>query len=91
MFQKHGKWSLDASFGAALDSGKFKREEMVFTKTLCNYVDLGLLPIKISTYRRNFVVTLKPEKHVKTRKISAEASKNVLKSLICAQNSVIGR
>ena len=40
------KWSLDAAYGAALNSGEFRRDEMVCTKTLYNYVDLGLLPIK---------------------------------------------
>ena len=40
------KWSLDASYGNALESGEFCREEIVCTKTLYNYVDLGLLPIK---------------------------------------------
>ena len=46
MFRSTAKWSLDAAFGAALKSGKFRREEMVCTRTLYNYVDLGLLPIK---------------------------------------------
>lgn len=45
-FQSDEKWSLDAAFGAALKSGKFRRDEMVCTKTLYNYVALGLLPIK---------------------------------------------
>lgn len=45
-FRGDDKWSLDACFGAALSSGKFHREEMVCTKTLYNYVNLGLLPIK---------------------------------------------
>lgn len=45
-FRSDGKWSLDASYGEALRCGKFRREEMVCTKTLYNYVDLGLLPIK---------------------------------------------
>ena len=45
-FQSDKKWSLDACFGAALKSGKFHRNEMVCTKTLYNYVALGLLPIK---------------------------------------------
>ena len=40
------KWSLDAAFGYALNSGEFRRDEIVCTKTLYNYVDLGLLPIK---------------------------------------------
>ena len=42
--EKH--WSLDASCGEALRNGTFARAEMVCTKTLYNYVDLGLLPIK---------------------------------------------
>ena len=37
------KWSLDASFGYALKNGIFKRENMVCTKTLYNYVEIGLL------------------------------------------------
>ena len=45
-FKSEDKWSLDASYGKALESGKFRREEMVCTKTLYTYVDLGLLPIK---------------------------------------------
>lgn len=45
-FQSDEKWSLDAAFGAALKSEKFRRDEMVCTKTLYNYVNLGLLPIK---------------------------------------------
>lgn len=45
-FQSDDHWSLDASYGEALRSGKFSRSEMVCTKTLYNYVDLGLLPIK---------------------------------------------
>ena len=40
------KWSLDAAFGYALNSHEFRRDEIVCTKTLYNYVDLGLLPIK---------------------------------------------
>lgn len=38
-------WSLDACVGRALESGKFQRDEIVCTKTLYNYVDLGLLNI----------------------------------------------
>ena len=45
-FKSDDKWSLDASYGKALESGTFPRSEMVCTKTLYNYVDLGLLPIK---------------------------------------------
>ena len=36
-------WSLDACFGRALQSGEFNRNEVVCTKTLYNYVDLGFM------------------------------------------------
>ena len=36
-------WSLDACAGRAIASGIFRREETVCTKTLYNYVTLGLL------------------------------------------------
>ena len=40
--QEH-HWSLDACFGRALVTGEFQRGDMVCTKTLYNYVTLGLL------------------------------------------------
>ncbi len=40
------KWSLDACRGEALRTGAFSKEEVTSTKTLYNYVDLGLLKIK---------------------------------------------
>ncbi len=43
---KHDSWSLDACVGNALQTGKFERHQMVRTKTLYNYIDLGLLPTK---------------------------------------------
>ena len=44
-YEKH--WFLDACFGHAIRSHKFPRQKMVCTKTLYNYVTLGLLgPIK---------------------------------------------
>lgn len=45
MFNKKG-WSLDASVGYAQKNNLFSTDEMVCTKTLYNYVDLGILPIK---------------------------------------------
>ena len=44
-FKEKG-WSLDDGFGKALLEGKFRREDMVCTKTLYRYVDMGFLPIK---------------------------------------------
>ena len=40
------KWSLDACVGYALAHKLFKRSEMLCTKTLYSYVELGLLGIK---------------------------------------------
>ncbi|MDZ4956900.1 IS30 family transposase [Clostridium perfringens] len=42
------KWSLDACFGEALTIGRFQRSEMVCTKTLYSYVDLGFMNVKNS-------------------------------------------
>jgi IS30 family transposase len=43
---KEDYWSPDACFGEALNSGLFSRSEMVCTKTIYNYIDLGLMTIK---------------------------------------------
>ena len=43
---KHDSWSPDACVGNALETGKFERSEIVCTKTLYNYIDLGLLFVK---------------------------------------------
>lgn len=43
---KEDKWSLDACVGYALANSVFSKNETVCTKTLYNYVDLGLIGIK---------------------------------------------
>jgi len=43
---KHDSWSPDACVGYAIANGKFQRSQIVCTKTLYNYIDLGLLAIK---------------------------------------------
>jgi len=43
-FEDH--WSLDVCAGRALKEGLFTREQTVCTKTLYNYVDIGLIGIK---------------------------------------------
>lgn len=40
------RWSVDACHGRALRDKRFKREQIVCTKTLYNYIDMGILPIK---------------------------------------------
>lgn len=44
-FHKRG-WSLDAYIGYTLAEGIFPKYQVVSTKTLYNYVDLGLMDIK---------------------------------------------
>ena len=44
-FKEEG-WSLDACVGRAIMEGEFTRDEIVCTKTLYNYIDLGLIRIK---------------------------------------------
>ena len=43
---KNDSWSPDACVGEAIANGRFERSQMVCTKTLYNYIDLGLLDIK---------------------------------------------
>ena len=43
---KNYHWSLDACVGEAMHSSIFSPTQIISTKTLYNYVDLGLLPIK---------------------------------------------
>ena len=43
---REDQWSLDACVGRALEEGSFDRREILCTKTLYHYVDLGLLNIK---------------------------------------------
>lgn len=42
----HNGWSPDTCFGNALTSGEFMRDDIVCTKTLYNYIDLGILKVK---------------------------------------------
>ena len=61
-------------------TAKFRREEMVCTKTLYNYVDLGLLPIKNIDLPEKLRRNTKAKKAVRTRKISVGALKNAPRS-----------
>ena len=90
MFYTKG-WSLDACCGEALLSHKFSREEMVCTKTLYNYVTLGLigalksidLPLRVK--RKN-----KSIRRVSARRSLGAASRNEMHPLMIAKSSGIG-
>ena len=62
-------WSLDACWGRALESGLFQREEMVCTKTLYNYVDLGMISLK------NIDLPEKVSRNTKKRKVRENKKK----------------
>ena len=65
---KKDSWSPDACFGEALQSKKFKRSEMVCTKTIYNYIDLGLLDIKNVDLPYKLRRSTKPQRVRKNRK-----------------------
>ncbi|MST79257.1 IS30 family transposase [Lactobacillus equicursoris] len=68
-FHKRG-WSLDACVGYALAEGIFPKDQVVSTKTLYNYVDLGLMDIK------NIDLPEKVKRNTKARR--ARANKRIL-------------
>ena len=68
-FHNHG-WSLDACVGYALAKGIFQKDQVVSTKTLYNYVDLGLMDIK------NGDLPEKVKRNTKTRR--ARVNKRIL-------------
>ena len=49
---KNNSWSPDACVGNALAKGKFQRSQIVCTKTLYNYIDLGLLDVILTILER---------------------------------------
>jgi len=73
MFRTEG-WSLDACVGRALKENLFERHALVCTKTLYNYVDLGLLPIK------NIDLPEKLRRSTKAKKVR-ENKKNLGRSI----------
>ena len=66
---KEDGWSLDACYGRALTSGEFIREQVVCTKTLYNYVDLGLMEI------RNHHLPEKLHRNTKTKRVRENKKK----------------
>ncbi len=68
-FDKNTRWSLDACVGEALRSGAFRREEIVCTKTLYNYVELGILRIQ------NIDLPEKLSRSTKAKKVSENKKK----------------
>lgn len=66
---KNDLWSVDACFGDAMKHKRFKRSEMVCTKTIYNYIDLGLLELK------NIDLPLKLKRNTKQQRIRTNKKK----------------
>ena len=62
-------WSLDACAGRALEEGRFDRSEILCTKTLYNYVDLGLLNIKNIDLPQKLSRNTKIQKNEKNKRV----------------------
>jgi transposase, IS30 family len=65
---KNESWSPDACVGHALETARFKRSEMVCTKTLYNYIDLNLLPIRNTDLPLKLLRNTKPKRVRQNRK-----------------------
>lgn len=65
----NSSWSPDACFGNALKTAEFDRSQMVCTKTLYNYIDLGLLKVK------NSDLALKLRRNTKLSKVRKNKKK----------------
>lgn len=66
-------WSLDVCAGKALESGKFRRDQIVCTKTLYNYVDNGLIGIKNIDLPEKLKRNTKKEKVRKNKRIFGDS------------------
>ena len=65
---KKDSWSPDACVGNALETNQFERSQMVCTKTLYNYIDLGLLAVKNSDLPLKLRRNTKPSRVQKHKK-----------------------
>jgi IS30 family transposase len=88
---KEGKWSPDTCFGRALKSKEFKRSEMVCTKTLYNYIDLGLMKIKNSDLPLKLQYNTKSKRTRKNKRKLGNSIELRPKSVDLARNSGTGR
>lgn len=63
------QWSLDVCVGRALEEGIFSRDQIVCTKTLYNYIDLGILGIKSIDLPEKLKRPLKKKTNRRNKKI----------------------
>ena len=73
---KSSNWSVDASVGEALVSGSFTRDETVCTKTIYNYIDLGLMEIKNADLPMKLRINTKPKRIRASKRKLGESIEN---------------
>ena len=66
-------WSLNVCAGRALDTGKFRRDQIVCTKTLYNYVDRGLVGIKNIDLPEKLIRNTEQERVRKNKRILGDS------------------
>ena len=63
------KWSVDACVGEAIVNVGYSRSEMVCSKTLYKYIDLGLMDIKNTDLPQKLRRTIKKARVRKNKRI----------------------
>lgn len=84
-------WSIDAIVGEAVLQNRFNCQNRVCTKTLYNYIDLGLIPIKNADLPQKLRRNTKSFRVQKTNENSGEALQKEMKASTPAKNLVIGK
>lgn len=64
--------------GEALQTDRFKRADMVCTKTFYNYVDLEILAIKNANYHKSYAELERLQEDKKAKKLLVKALQNAL-------------
>lgn len=85
------KISLDTLVGRALKIKIYKKNEMICTKTLYHYVDLGLLEIDNIDLPLKLRCSTKPKRIRKNKRNQGKSIKNVLNLLIIVVTLVTGK
>ena len=88
---KEDKWSLDACVGRALQSSEFAPCELVCTKTLYRYVDLGLMGTRNHNLPEKLKKIAELIAYAKTRKSLVVVLKNVQKKLKTVKSLATGK
>ena len=88
---KNHSWSPDACVGNALAKDKFQQYQIICTKTLYNYIDLGLLTVINADLPMKLCRNTNPPKVKSHKKKLSKSLMNVQVISIIVKNLVIGK